>query len=158
MQLSKKLIAVIAIVAAASVSIVPMMDAVANEQKITDVNKVEYSAIMPVTVDMKPGETMSIPVEIKADSALTIDLFMSAGGKEFIARNNLDGERFHESVSATLSKQRSSFASDGSDNVEIIVSVAEDAQSGVYPLTLAMKQKVVGGSNLIQQYLYVNVG
>jgi uncharacterized membrane protein len=157
MQLSKKFIVLVAILAVASVSVVPIMDAVANELPITKVNKVEYSAIMPVSVDMKPGETKSIPVEIVFDESVTVDLFISSEGKEFVARNSLEDAKFTEGISATINKSRSSLDSKGTDNVEIIVSISADAEAGQYPITLAMKQKVIGGSNLVQQYLYVNV-
>ncbi|MFY9300731.1 MAG: hypothetical protein WAO91_06035 [Candidatus Nitrosotenuis sp.] len=157
--MSKKHFAVIAIIAAATISVVPLMEVTAQEREIGKVNEVKYTAIMPLSVDMKPGETKTIPVEIRAGSALTVDLFISAEGKEEIARHNLDKPKFTEAVSATISKQRSSFAAaNQADTIDLVVTVSEDAKPGQYPLTLAMKQKVTGGSNLVQQYLYVNVG
>lgn len=157
-MLNKKHFAVIAIIIVAAISIVPLMQVTAQEKENDRVNEVKYTAIMPLVVDMKPGETKTIPVEIRADSALTVDLFISAEGKEFIARHNLPESKFTDAVSATISKQRSSFvAADQADNIDLIVTVSEDAKPGMYPITLQMIQKVTGGSNLLQHYLYVNV-
>lgn len=158
-MLSKKHFAVIAIITATIISVVPFMEVTAQEREIGKVNEVKYTAIMPLTVDMKPGETKTIPVEIRAKSALTVDLFISEEGKEFIARHNLDKPKFTDAVSATISKQRSSFAvANQADIIDLVVTVSDDAKPGQYPLTLAMIQKVSGGSNLLQKYLYVNVG
>ena len=157
-MLNKKYFAVIAIIAAAAISVVPLMEINAQERGIEKVNEVQYDAIMPIIVDMKPGEIKIIPVEIRAKSALTVDLFISAEGKEDITVYNLDMPKFTEAVSATISKQRSSFsAADQADNIDIVVTVSKDAKSGQYPLTLTMTQKITGGTNQVQQYLYINV-
>lgn len=158
-MLSKKHFAVIAIITVAAISIVPLMQVTAQEREIGKVNEVKYTAIMPLVVDIKPGETRTIPVEIRADDALTVDLFISAEGKEFIARHNLPESKFTDAITATISKQRSSFvAADQADTIDLVVTVSEDAEPGMYPLTLQMIQKVTGGSNLLQHYLYVKVG
>lgn len=157
-MLNKIYFAVIAIIAAVAISVVPIMETNAQERGIDKVNEVQYEAIMPEIVDMKPGESKIIPVEIRAKSTLTVDLFISAEGKEDIAVYNLVEPKFTEAVSATISKQRSSFSvADQSENIYIVVTVSEDAKSGQYPLTLAMEQKVTGGTNVLQQYLYINV-
>lgn len=155
-MLSKKYIALIAVVAVASIGLIPAFDIVAKEALIETINRVQYYAIHDEFIDMQPGETMTVPVTINAESAATIDLYVSEEGKEFEAIHGLGGE-FAGPVSASLSMERSSFDSPGSENVEIQIMVSPDAQPGTYPITLAMKQQVIGGSNLLQQYIYVTV-
>lgn len=157
-MLNKRYLAAITIIAAAAISTIPLMNVTAEEREVRKVNEIMYSANMPLIVDMKPGETRIIPVEITTKSALTVDLFISAKGKEDIARYDLAEQKFTDAVSATISKQRSIFdAADQADTIDIVVTVSENAEPGVHPLTLQMAQKAIGITNVLEKYLYINV-
>lgn len=156
-MLNKKIIAVIAIVAAAGISVIPMMDVSAEEKRMGDKNKIMFEPTHPHFVEISAGETQTVPISIRADKQTSVDIFVSSESKEFEARNNMLVSKFDGGVSASLTSSHASIAEGDVDNVNLVISVDENTEPGVYPLTISMKQKMSGFSNLLKSYIYVTV-
>lgn len=158
-MLSKKYLAITVIaVAAASVSLIPFMNVEGEDIPVDGISRIPYEAIMPVQVFAKPGQTLTIPIDLKSEKPASVDFSIYSEGKEQISRWDLMESKFDSGISATISKDRTTFDSENlSDSLNIVVDVSENIELGTYPLTLEMEQKISGGSNVVQQYLYIIV-